>query len=150
MHALRNRWGFAAGTALVVALVLGGAAAAHNLPATPASSHASSTAITNAAGANLKGADESQEGDQTADATEAPDASHAPSPTSHPDNHGLLVSVAAQSSLKGGAQQTHGGYVSCVARGGINCTSSTPTFPSLGVHGASTNHSQASKHRQNG
>jgi hypothetical protein len=45
----------------------------------------------------------------------------------------LAVSTAAGSDTVGGAQQNHGGYVSCVARGGSDCTSTTPTLPSHGT-----------------
>ena len=46
-----------------------------------------------------------------------------------------VVSAAAQSDTVGGAHQNHGGYVSCVARGGSNCTTTTPTLPSHGDAG---------------
>ena len=70
----------------------------------PMSSHASPTALTAVAGGR---------------ANTAPVA----------DAHGVTVSTAAESDTVGGAHQNHGGYVSCVARGGSDCTSTTPTLP---------------------
>jgi hypothetical protein len=99
--------------ALIAALTLAGSAAAGS---PPRSSHASSTAVTHAAGAGT------ESGDDTPDA-------------SHPDV-GNTVSAAAQTDTVGGAHQNHGGYVSCVARGGSDCTSTTPTLP---THGAPEN-----------
>jgi len=49
------------------------------------------------------------------------------------DAHALAVSTAAESDTVGGAHQNHGGYVSCVARGGSDCTSTTPTLPTHGT-----------------
>ena len=77
----------------------------------PSSSHASSTAVSAVANAGPNG----------------PDVNH-----SSRDGHALAVSTAANSDTVGGAQQNHGGYVSCVARGGSDCTSTTPTLPSRG------------------
>jgi len=57
--------------------------------------------------------------------------------------HGATVSAAAQSTLTGGAHNNHGGYVSCIARGGSNCTAAIQTLP---VHGKSATHSQANAH----
>jgi len=96
--------------ALIAALTLAGSAAAGS---PPHSSHASSTAVTHAAAGT-----DSDSGDDTPDA-------------SHPDA-GNTVSAAAQTDTVGGAHQNHGGYVSCVARGGSNCTTSSPTLPSHG------------------
>jgi len=48
------------------------------------------------------------------------------------DAHALAVSTAAGSDTVGGAHQNHGGYVSCIARGGSDCTSTTPTLPTRG------------------
>lgn len=81
------------------------------LAATPASSHASSTAVNAVTNAG----------------SEANTLN-----TSGQDAHGLAVSTAAASSLTGGAHDNHGGYVSCIARGGSDCTSTTPTLPSHG------------------
>jgi hypothetical protein len=98
--------------ALFASLTLAGAAAAGP---PPKSSHASSTAVTHAAGAG-------SESDTDND-------------TDTNNDHGNTVSAAAQSSLTGGPHNNHGGYVSCVARGGSNCTSLHPTLPSHGDSG---------------
>jgi hypothetical protein len=75
----------------------------------PRSSHASSNAVTHAAGATDSATDKNANAN---------------------DDHGKTVSAAAHSGLTGGPHNNHGGYVSCVARGGSNCTSTTPTLPS--------------------
>ena len=107
--------------ALVSALSLTGAAMA----ASPhPSTHASPTAVTHVA-ANAAG---------TSTNTNA-NASGA--------GNGATVSTAAQSALTGGAHDNHGGYVSCIARGGSNCTAAVQTLP---IHGKSSTHSQADTH----
>jgi len=100
--------------ALFASLTLAGAAAAGP---PPHSSHASSTAVTHAAGA---GSESDTDTDTDTDTN---------------NDHGNTVSAAAQSSLTGGPHNNHGGYVSCVARGGSNCTSLHPTLPSHGDSG---------------
>jgi hypothetical protein len=107
--------------ALVAALSLAGVA----LATTPMSSHASPTAVTHAA------TSESDSGTDTTASTS--DATHT-----------SAVSTAAQSNLTGGPHNNHGGYVSCVARDGSNCTTANPTLPS---HGQASAHSQAAQHR---
>jgi hypothetical protein len=92
--------------AIVAVLCLAGAAAAGS---PPHSSHASQNAVTHAAGATDSGTDANGNAN---------------------NDHGKTVSAAAHSSLTGGPHNNHGGYVSCVARGGSNCTSSNPTLPS--------------------
>jgi hypothetical protein len=93
------------------------------LASTPASSHASSTAVNAVTNAGTQ--------------ANTPD-------TSGLDAHGLAVSEAAQSSLTGGAHDNHGGYVSCIARGGSDCTSTTPTLPSHGsASGQAPSHSES-------
>ena len=72
---------------------------------------ASSNAVTHAAGATDSGTDTNANTN---------------------DEHGKTVSAAAHSDLTGGPHNNHGGYVSCVARGGSNCTSTNPTLPSHG------------------
>jgi hypothetical protein len=103
--------------ALISTVSLAGAAVA----APPNSTHASSTAVTSV-GANE--AESDTESDSSA--------------------HGDTVSAAAQSELTGGAHDNHGGYVSCVARGGSDCTSADQTLPS---HGAASSHGQADSHK---
>jgi len=101
--------------ALVSAISLAGAAAATTPPmSTHASPKAVAAAVTGAANAAAAGA--------AAGAVGATNESQ--------DAHALAVSTAAQSDTVGGAHQNHGGYVSCVARGGSDCTSTTPTLPS--------------------
>lgn len=103
--------------AIVAVLTLTSAVAAS---APPRSSHASSTAVTHAAGASAEtDSNDTNETDTDTETNNGPDSGNA-------------VSTAAQSDLVGGAHQNHGGYVSCVARGGSNCTSSSPTLPSHG------------------
>jgi hypothetical protein len=107
--------------ALVSAISLAGATAA----AAPMSAHASAKAVAVA----TKGAENAAIPSSTGkdDATQ--------------DAHALAVSTAAQSDTVGGARQNHGGYVSCVARGGSDCTSTTPTLPSHAtLPAAATNH----------
>ena len=94
--------------AFVAVLCLAGAVAAGS---PPHSSHASSNAVTHAAGATDSGTDTNANTN---------------------DEHGKTVSAAAHSDLTGGPHNNHGGYVSCVARGGSNCTSTNPTLPSHG------------------
>ena len=94
--------------ALIATLSLAGAAAAGS---PPSSTHASSTAVQAVANAGPNG----------------PDVNH-----ESQDAHALAVSAAAQSDTVGGKNQNHGGYVSCIARGGSDCTSTTPTLPSHG------------------
>jgi hypothetical protein len=106
--------------ALVSALSLAGAAVA----ASPhPSTHASPTAVTHVA-ANATGTNTNANAGGT--------------------GHGATVSAAAQSTLTGGPHDNHGGYVSCIARGGSNCTAAVPTLP---VHGKAATHSQADTHR---
>jgi hypothetical protein len=105
--------------ALVATVSLGGAAMAAN---PPSSTHASSTGVTSV-GTN-ESADDA--GDNTSDA------------------QGNDVSTAAQSDLTGGPHDNHGGYVSCIARGGSDCTSADQTLPS---HGAASSHGQADSHK---
>jgi hypothetical protein len=158
MRTLHRRSSIAGVLGLSAALALGGIVAAHSLPATPNSDHASATAQEQAADANANASlvlsslptpeDPPATNDQLEPADATPDATH-------PDNHGLTVSTAAaDATLVGGAQDSHGGYVSCVARGGSLCDTASPSFapkthgPS-GDQGASADHSQASAHRQN-
>ena len=101
--------------ALVSAVSLGGAAAATT---PPMSTHASPKAVVAAA----KGATQAAVTGSTTGAT-----------NDSQDAHALAVSTAAQSDTVGGAHQNHGGYVSCVARGGTDCTSTAPTLPSHGT-----------------
>lgn len=54
-----------------------------------------------------------------------------------------VVTAAAQSDTVGGAHQNHGGYVSCVARGGSDCTSTAPTLP---LHPTRDNHPTGDNH----
>lgn len=137
MTTRRDRTLLAGLGSLLAVLALGGAAFAATLPSTPASTHASGVAVLHAAGANADGAaaqtaHQPNTGDATGDSTtgSAPDAN-----SGSQGAHGALVSVAAQSSLTGGAQDNHGGYVSCVARGGTGCDTTTPTLPSHGQSG---------------
>ena len=92
--------------ALIATLSLAGAAAADS---PPSSTHASATAVKAVANAGPNG----------------PDVNH-----DSQDAHAAAVSAAAQSDTVGGKNQNHGGYVSCIARGGSDCTSTTPTLPS--------------------
>lgn len=59
----------------------------------------------------------------------------------------VAVSAAAASDITGGAHNNHGGYVSCVARGGTDCTTTTPTLP---AHGQAATHDVGSAHSQAG
>lgn len=124
----RDRTILAGAGALLAALALGGAALAATLPSTPASTHASNTAVLHAAGANAGGVaaqvNHPDTGDSSTDIT-----------TTDTSAHGATVSAAAQSSLTGGVHDNHGGYVSCIARGGSNCETTTPTLPSHGQSG---------------
>lgn len=142
----------AAGAAIVVAFAFGGLVAAHALPTTPSSSHASSTAQTAAANADANAATvlsskltDTTETTDTTDTTgtQTPDAA----PTTHPDNHGATVSAVAQDpTLTGGPHDNHGWYVSCVARGGtVSGTGMTATC-SATLHGKSGSHGNASGH----
>jgi hypothetical protein len=97
--------------ALVSAISLTGATLAVTLPG-----HASSTAVAAVAAAGTN---------ENADDSPGQDA------------HALAVSTAAASDLTGGPHDNHGGYVSCVARGGSNCTTANPTLPS---HGEASTH----------
>ena len=90
----------------------------------PSSSHASSTAVS-AVSKAAPSTNENTELDENSEDTPGQDV------------HALAVSTAANSDTVGGAQQNHGGYVSCVARGGSGCTSTTPTLPS---HGEASTH----------
>ena len=103
--------------ALVSALALAGA----TLAASP-STHASPTAVTHVA-ANTTDT-------ETDTGTDGADNSA----------HGDAVSAAAQSDLTGGPHDNHGGYVSCIARGGSNCTAAVQTLPS---HGQASSHKPA-------
>lgn len=110
----------AAGSALIVAFAFGGLVAAHNLPATPASSHASPTAQTQAAGANSEAVE--VHSDKTTE-TDTPDTTAG----SQPANHGAMVSKVAQdATLVGGPHANHGWYVSCVAHGGTPDVTANP------------------------
>jgi hypothetical protein len=117
---LRRKLALAA--ALVSALSLAGAALAAS---SPQSTHASPTAVTHVA------ANRSDTNSATGNGANA-------------NGQGTTVSAAAQSAFTGGAHNNHGGYVSCIARGGSNCTTTTPTLP---THGAAASHSKASVHR---
>lgn len=97
--------------ALVSVVSLTGATLAVTLPG-----HASSTAVTAVGGAG-------------------PNENSDDSPGQ--DARALAVSTAASSDTVGGAHQNHGGYVSCVARGGSNCTSTAPALPG---HGEASSH----------
>ena len=99
--------------ALGGALVASLALAGATMAATP-NSHASSTAV-------------------SAVSSNAPDVSAGAD--------AAAVSAAAASDITGGAHNNHGGYVSCVARGGSNCNTTTPTLPS---HGDASDHKPAS------
>ena len=92
--------------ALVASISLASTALAVTLPG-----HAGSTAVAAVAGAGVNKNSDDSPGQ---------------------DAHALAVSTAASSDTVGGAHQNHGGYVSCVARGGSDCTSTTPTLPSHG------------------
>jgi len=95
--------------ALVASISLAGTALAVTLPG-----HAGSTAVAAVAAA---GAEVNENSDDSPGL----------------DAHASAVSTAANSDTVGGAHQNHGGYVSCIARGGSNCTSTTPTLPSHGT-----------------
>jgi len=124
--------GLALGAAVIVILALGGAAAAASLPFTPASDHAAPAAVDNAAGATdhaqgvldahgtVPSSDEDTQGEEDANDQQANDPAA--------NDHGQTVADAAQSEEVGGPHQNHGGYVSCVARGGTDCTSTNPTI----------------------
>ena len=101
--------------ALVPAIALAGAAAAIT---PPMSTHASPKAVA----AAVNGATHAAAAGAAIGAAGATNVSQ--------DAHAAAVSTAAQSDTVGGAHQNHGGYVSCVARGGSDCTSTTPTLPS--------------------
>jgi hypothetical protein len=117
MRQLTSHRKLALAAALISALSLAGAAFA----ASPhPSSHASPTAVTHVA-ANATGTNTNSGG----------------------SGQGAAVSAAAQSTLTGGAHDNHGGYVSCIARGGSNCTAASQTLP---AHGKSATHSQAPAH----
>jgi hypothetical protein len=106
--------------ALVSALSLTGAAMA----ASPhPSSHASPTAVTHVAANATNSSTDTDSSDSSA--------------------KGDAVSAAAQSALTGGPRNNHGGYVSCIARGGSNCTAAVQTLP---IHGKAATHSQADSH----
>jgi hypothetical protein len=119
MRQLTTHRKLALAAALVSALSLAGAAfAASPHPST----HASPTAVTHVA-ANVTGNDTNTNAGGS--------------------GQGATVSAAAQSTLTGGPHANHGGYVSCIARGGSNCTAAAPTLP---AHGKSATHSQAAAH----
>jgi hypothetical protein len=119
MSQLTSHRKLALAAALVSALSLAGAVFA----ASPhPSSHASPTAVTHVA-ANATGTETNTNAGGS--------------------GQGAAVSAAAQSTLTGGAHDNHGGYVSCIARGGSNCTAASQTLP---VHGKSATHSQAAAH----
>lgn len=112
--------------ALVSAISLAGAAAATT---PPMSTHASPKAVA----AAVKGAAEAANAGVAAGLTTETNTNR--------DAHAQAVTTAAQSDIVGGGQQNHGGYVSCVARGGSDCTSTTPTLPSHAtLPTAATNH----------
>ena len=104
--------------AFVSAITLAGAAAAIT---PPMSTHASPKAVA----AAVNGATHAAAAGAAIGAAGATNESQ--------DAHAAAVSTAAQSETVGGAHQNHGGYVSCVARGGSNCTSTTPTLPAHGT-----------------
>lgn len=109
---------------LVAALAAAVSLAGTTLAATaPRSTHASSTAVTQVTA------------NETDNDTESDSAGQ--------DAHAQAVSTAAGSDIVGGAHQNHGGYVSCVARGGSDCTTTTPTLPS---HGESSSHPSPNSH----
>lgn len=131
MTTRRHRTLLAGTASLLVALAFGGATFAATLPSTPASTHASSTAVLHAAGANAGGvAAQANHPDSDGTATDSTTAT-----TTTTGTQGATVSAAAQSSLTGGVHDNHGGYVSCVARGGSNCDTTTPTLPTHGKSG---------------
>jgi len=112
--------------ALATAVTLAGATAAAS---PPKSTHASPKAVAAVAGSAANGAPAGADVGMTGEANDTRDA------------HALAVTTAAQSDIVGGANQNHGGYVSCVARGGSDCTSTTPTLPShASLPSAATNH----------
>ena len=103
--------------ALVSAISLGGATVATTVPrSTHASAKAVAAASTGAANAATPAA-----------------AGHASATDAGQNADASAASTAAQSDIVGGAQQNHGGYVSCVARGGSDCTSTSPTLPAHGT-----------------
>jgi hypothetical protein len=104
--------------ALVSAITLTGAAAATT---PPMSAHASPKAVA----AAVNGAAEAASAGVAGGLTTETDTSLGA--------HAQAVTTAAQSDTVGGAQQNHGGYVSCVARGGTDCTSTAPTLPAHGT-----------------
>jgi hypothetical protein len=135
--------GLALGAAIIVIIALGGGAAAASLPSTPASDHAAPAAVDAAAGAteHAQGALDDQgsgpSGDEEVQGTDPSGQDPAA------NDHGNAVSEAAQSDQVGGPHQNHGGYVSCVARGGTDCTSTSPVIPHHGQApqtGSSTKH----------
>ncbi|HEX5465667.1 MAG TPA: hypothetical protein VFW92_03220 [Candidatus Limnocylindrales bacterium] len=143
----------AAGSALIVAFGFGGLVAAHALPTTPNSSHASATAATQAADANAHAAEVQAE--QTSSQTDdQPATNDAPDPTLTPQasDHGATVSAVAQdATLVGGPHDNHGWYVSCVARGGTvtgtgTTATCTPATTLATLHGSSANHGKSGSH----
>jgi hypothetical protein len=118
MSQLTSHRKLALAAALVSALSLAGAVFA----ASPhPSSHASPTAVTHVA-ANATGTDTNTNAGGS--------------------GQGAAVSAAAQSTLTGGPHANHGAYVSCIARGGSNCTAAAPTLPS---HSAAASHKPAAR-----
>ncbi len=99
--------GIALGGTLLAAISLTGTALAVTLPG-----HAGPTAVAAVAASGV---------DENADDSPGQDA------------HALAVSTAASSDQTGGPHDNHGGYVSCIARGGSDCTSANPTLPTHGT-----------------
>lgn len=145
----KRRLTLALGVAVLVVLALVGVAAAATLPSTPASTHVAPAAVDAAAGAtqNAQDAlDQHASGPSADEDTQEGTETENGEPSTASD-HGSTVAAAAQSDTVGGAHQNHGGYVSCVARGGSNCTSTTPTLPQHGVAPANPQPvTQASQH----
>ena len=141
-----------AATALVVAAALPvGLVAASALVSHPATPGHTGFTTPNQAGLTIPtaspdlsglgaGATDTPDATETPEPTDTPDAAEAAASTARPtDNHGWLVSQAAEDeSLVGGPNDNHGGYVSGIARGdktnGHTSTCATRT------HGESEGH----------
>lgn len=78
-----------------------------------------------------QGGENAGETGDAADQGDAPDPTDGPAPTAHPDNHGSVVSAAAQATTPDGFAN-HGAYVSSIARGTHGSASAT--------HGHSSSH----------
>ena len=138
----------AAGSALIVAFAFGGLVAAHTLPRTPASDHASATAKAAAADANQHAVDVlSAKTSGTTDTTTTTSTTD----TTHPTNHGAAVSAVAQdATLVGGPHDNHGWYVSCVARGMVPDVTVTPNTCKPAPAAATTTSSSTKSHGKSG